>query len=143
MIVIYFNSFDSYFDFLSNFHPSPFTADSVSWPTVEHFYQAQKAAVSQEKWNIWRALTPAAAKRMGKKVTVRKDWERIKDEVMLRGVREKFKQNPELRERLQRTRGFSLVEYAPWGDTYWGVGKDYQGENRLGKILMRVREELK
>jgi hypothetical protein len=54
----------------------------------------------------------------------------------------KFEQNPDIAEMLMATEGFELVEYAPWGDTFWGVGKDHEGKNNLGKILMKIRGEL-
>ena len=67
----------------------------------------------------------------------------LKDGVMLTALREKFGQNADLAEMLLLTDGFELIEFAPWGDTYWGVDKNKVGRNMLGKLLMIVRDELK
>lgn len=144
METVYFNSKDAEeFRFLSNFYRSPFFIDFMLWDTVEHYYQASKAKNEADRLKIWRTKTPGEAKKLGKTVEIKDDWDDLKDGVMLEAVREKFRQNEGLREMLLATDGFELVEFAPWGDTYWGVDKDKQGKNRLGKILMHVREEFK
>lgn len=76
---------------------------------------------------------------MGRHVKLRKDWNAIKTDVMLSLVRGKF-QWPELQKKLLATGDAYLEEGNTWSDTCWGVC-DGRGENRLGKILMQVREE--
>lgn len=114
------------------------------WPTVEHFYQAQKFAGSDHEESIRRHETPVLAKRQAQEVghLCRHDWEKVKEEVMLTGLRAKFDQHPDLRERLLATNDRPLVEHTEY-DHYWGDGGDATGMNRLGKLLMCVRAELK
>ena len=87
---------------------------------------------------------PGKSKGMGRKVLLRPDWEQVKIGIMEEIVRAKFVQHPELARLLVGTCDKILVEGNRWGDTCWGVDtRTGQGENHLGKILMKVREELK
>ena len=135
------NRFDGKYFFLSNFSPSPFRVDYVLFPTMEHYFQANKADNQNDYLHIAYAPTPGEAKRLGRKIQLRSDWEEIKDEVMLTGLRKKFA-NPELRNLLLATGDEELIEGNYWGDTYWGVCNGV-GQNKLGKLLMQVREEIK
>lgn len=129
------------YEFLSNFWHSPFTYEGIVYPTNEHFFQAMKTLDWNERNWIASAETPGIAKRRGRACTLRSDWEKVKDEVMLTGLRIKFS-NPALRTQLIMTGDEELVEGNWWGDTCWGVCNGV-GENRLGKLLMQVREEIK
>lgn len=135
------------FRFLSNFYMSEFLdPEGNSWRSVEHYYQAWKSLDPNVRALIAGAPDCRTAKKLGndkRVLELTEDWPIRKDVVMLDAVRMKFGQSPELTEMLLATDGFDLVEYAPWGDTYWGVDKNYEGQNKLGKILMRVRQELK
>ncbi len=84
------------------------------------------------------------AARMGRsrKRPLRKDWEAVKDAIMYEAVLAKFTQHTDLRELLLATGDAKLVEHTE-NDAYWGDGGDGSGKNRLGRILMRVREELR
>ena len=135
------NRFDGKYFFLSNFSPSPFRVDYVLFPTMEHYFQANKADNQNDYLHIAYAPTPGEAKRLGRKIQLRPDWEKIKDEVMLTGLRKKFA-DPELRSLLLATGDEELIEGNYWGDTYWGVCNGV-GQNKLGKLLMQVREEIK
>lgn len=126
--------FDGPHRFLSNFWPG----DRSS---VEHAYQAAKTLVPAEQAAILAAPTPGAAKRLGRRVTLRPDWNAIRVDVMRRLVAEKFR-DPALAQRLRETGDAELVEGNYWGDTFWGVCRG-QGENWLGRILMEVRSTLK
>lgn len=135
------NRFDGKYFFLSNFSPSPFRVDYVLFPTMEHYFQANKADNQNDYLHIAYAPTPGEAKRLGRKIQLRSNWEEIKDEVMLTGLRKKFA-DPELRNLLLATGDEELIEGNYWGDTYWGVCNGV-GQNKLGKLLMQVREEIK
>lgn len=136
------NKFDGKFAFLSNFFPSPIIGeDGIVYPSVEHFFQAQKTHNLGQRLMIADAKTPSIAKKMGRRTKLRSDWEEVKDEIMLFAIRQKFK-DPKLASLLLATKNEELVEGNYWGDTYWGVDVDRGGENHLGKILMRVRAEL-
>lgn len=129
-------------DWLSNFHPSPITdLYGVVWPTVEHAYQAAKCDKAEDRIRIYKAGTPLLAKRLGRRVPYPTDWDAIKVGVMRDIVYAKFKQNPELAEKLRATGSATLIEDSPI-DSFWGCGADGDGRNELGKILMDVREAL-
>jgi len=134
---------DPVFRFLSNFYHSEFIDDDLHlrWPTVEHYYQAMKATNPIDRQTVWISKTPGAAKRAGRLITCRVDWEDVKEEVMLRALRMKFALGGNLAKRLIMTSGYSLVEKAPW-DEYWGTGKTGKGLNRLGFLLEQVRNEI-
>ena len=132
--------FDGEFAFLSNFYPSPITDGNLIFPTVEHYFQAAKTTNIEEYEKIAAADTPGQAKRLGRKVTLRPDWEEVKDQVMLDALRKKFSDD-KLRSMLLTTGEEYLIEGNTWGDKYWGVCGGI-GLNHLGKLLMQVRDEL-
>ena len=116
----------------------------ASWPSVEHYYQAQKFADPELQTTIRQAEKPPIAKSLGdkNKASIRADRESVKDEVMERAVRRKFELRAELRLLLLSTGDEELQEAAPT-DYYWGLGRDGNGQNKLGLILMRLRAELR
>ena len=130
--------------FLSNFWLEPKRANK----SVEHFYQAAKAAKPEEAAEILSGeTTPGQAKRLGQKVTLRADWDQIKDDVMEQNVRSKFNLDEDLAAKLLATGDEELIEGNTWDDKVWGAVLDeetgeWEGENRLGKLLMRIRGEL-
>ena len=120
--------------------------------SAEAAFQAQKLDCSNRKnisiKNKFQHYLAHQAKIEGKKVPLREDWEEVKDEIMYKVVLTKFSQHRNLREKLLSTGDAELIEGNCWRDRYWGVypenGEvDKDGLNKLGKILMRVREELK
>ena len=147
------NGFFDEFRFLSNFWYSEITVGDVEQPwrtaeggdtyaTVEHAYQALKLTSPEERKLVREATTPGRAKRTAYKMaTFREDWDDIKWHVMYHLVAIKFTYHTDLREMLLLTHPHELEETNHWGDVYWGVC-DGVGENQLGKILMKVREEL-
>lgn len=133
--------FKGEYAFLSNFYQAPFTLDGKTYPTVEHYFQAQKAIDSIDFKRILSTNSPGEAKAIGRKIKIRLDWNEIKDNIMFHGVYAKFDQNEDLKNKLISTSTQILKEGNNWGDTYWGVDlKTGIGENMLGKILMRCRE---
>ena len=128
----------------SNFSPHPIEIDGVEWPTVEHYYQAQKFAGTTQERLIQMASSPKEAKRLGGSRTwpLRPDWESVKDDVMRRAVRRKFETHEDARISLIFTGNAAIIEALPW-DYYWGEGRSGKGKNKLGQILMEVRDELR
>lgn len=128
----------------SNFSRHAFTLDGKSWPTSEHYFQAKKFDDESYSESIRRQTTPALAAKMGRnrRVHLRQDWESVKDHVMLDAVRAKFEQNAVIAQVLLGTHSAILVEHTS-ADSYWGDGGDGNGKNMLGKILMKVREQLR
>jgi hypothetical protein len=117
--------------------------DDICFPTVEHAFAAAKTHDVETKKRIASAPTPSAAKYAGRKVALREDWESVKTDVMLSLIRIKFTKHPNLGAMLLDTGDASLLEGNSWNDRVWGVDvRTGEGENRLGQILMQVRDEL-
>ena len=150
--MIEFNSKSATHSEFSNFYQATFEPgtwlfelDGHQWSTVEHYFQAQKFPTDptlQQK--IRHALTPTSAKRLGRTKTshFRSDWEHVKEDVMMRALRAKFTQNPDLQKLLLETGSEDLCEKNP-SDSYWGMGRSGNGQNRMGVLLMMLREELR
>lgn len=139
--------FDGEYAFLSNFHPSQIRINCITYPTIEHAFQAAKTMDFDIRNEIAAASTPGIAKRMGRKVALREDWEEVKDIIMKNLIHEKFK-DKELAKQLLATGDAELIEGTTWHDNYWGnctceKCKNIEGKNMLGKILMQEREYLK
>ena len=139
--------FSGKYEFLSNFWHSPFVYEGITYPTNEHFFQAMKTLNPNERMWIASAETPGVSKRRGRTCKLRYDWEDVKDEVMLIGLRLKFS-NPALRTQLLMTGDEELVEGNWWHDNTWGncscdACRPVIGQNRLGKLLMQVRQEIR
>jgi len=135
------DSFSGDFRWLSNFAEAPVVLDGVEYPTTEHAYQAAKTTDCAERDAILRCATPGRAKRMGQEITMRWDWDDVKEAVMLDLTRQKYTL-PEYRKWLLATGDREIVEGNTWGDTFWGVCNGV-GENKLGRILMQVRDEIR
>ena len=140
------NKFEGEYAFLSNFYPSSFIHDGIEYPTVEHFFQAAKTLDIQERKKIAAAETPGLAKRMGRNVQLRSDWEKVKVYYMELGLRLKFA-NKALAEKLIATGDEELVEGNWWCDQTWGSCNcpkhiRIPGRNLLGMLLMELRKEL-
>lgn len=137
-------SFTGEYRFLSNFYPAEVLAkwndDALMVPTVEHAFQAAKALNLKDFVAVCAAKTPGMAKKMGRKVVLRSAWDAVKLDVMMDLLRQKFSDKV-LKAMLLDTRDAELVEGNTWGDTFWGVSKG-EGQNHLGKLLMKLRQEL-
>lgn len=140
--VLQFYSVREAYGAFSNFAPYPIEVDGLRWPTAEHYFQAQKFAGTPHAEAIRQARSPMIAARMGRSRArpLRPDWEAVRDEIMLRAVRAKFAQHADLAALLRGTGAALIVEHAG-RDRYWGDGGDGSGANRLGQILMLVRDE--
>lgn len=133
-------SFAGEYRWLSNFEPAPVVFEGVEYPSTEHAYQAAKTTDAAEREAIRACETPGRAKRMGRKITIRRGWDGMKVAVMLDLTRQKYAL-PDYRELLLATGEREIVEGNTWGDTFWGVCRG-EGRNHLGRVLMRVRREL-
>ena len=138
--------FEGKYDFLSNFYEHPIQYNGIVYPTNEHFFQAMKSLKEEERKMIAAAPTPGKAKRLGRAVTLRSDWETIKYDIMLMGLRLKFC-DKDLREKLRATGDEYLIEGNWWHDNTWGDCscercKTIRGRNELGRLLMQVRNEI-
>ena len=132
-------SFRGEYAFLSNFYPCPVR---LGWNTFQNAEAAFQSCKSNDLTDTTQFvnMTGQQAKRVGRKVELRPDWEYIKDNVMECVVSCKFNQNKDLRDKLLATGNRELIEGNTWNDTYWGVCNG-KGQNKLGKILMKVRDD--
>ena len=140
----FYHKSDPYFEFTS-FHVSPIELDSKNWATTENYFQAQKyigtplygaiqeCGTAREAFTISRSPQGSRWRRC--------DWEEVKQDVMYVALYAKFTQHSDLKKRLLGTGDRPLVEHAE-RDRYWGDGGDGRGENHLGKLLMKLRNEL-
>lgn len=138
-------TFSGRYEFLSNFYVAPFTENDITYPTVEHYYQAAKTCDPKEYVAIACAPSPAKAKKLGKQCKMRENWEEIKMSVMEHALILKF-QNPNLQQELCATGDAILIEANVWHDNFWGVCtcakcQAKQGKNKLGFLLMKVRDK--
>ncbi|MDQ2886468.1 MAG: NADAR family protein [Chloroflexota bacterium] len=144
MTIYFYTTHEEPYGCFSNFSRHGIEVEGVWWPTTEHYFQAQKFAGTPYVAQVQKALTPKQAAEMGRnrKLPLRSDWEQVKDTVMFEAVLKKFETHKELRTLLLSTGEEEIVESAP-GDYYWGCGADGSGQNKLGAILMEVRNVLR
>lgn len=135
------DNFRGDFSFLSNFYESTIYVDGERYRSVEHAHQAYKTIDPWSRKLVREAKTASDAKKLGKSVPLRDDWDAVKIDLMRSFVRKKF-ENPFLRPLLVSTGDAELIESNTWNDTFWGVCKGV-GQNWLGRILMDVRDEIK
>lgn len=157
--ILYFGRDRAAFRFLSHFWPSPIELDNKSWPTVEHYYQAQKCHDLAYREAVRVAPAPAVAKRLAAQPSAprkissdswfkhhgmqpRPDWHEVKLDIMRRADWAKFIQHPQLAQLLLGTGDAELVEDSAT-EPFWGIGPDGEGANWAGKVLMEVRDKLR
>lgn len=133
------NEFNGENFFLSNFFIRDVTYHRFVFPSTENAYQAAKTPKSL--WHEFLEIKPNQSKHYGKVVALRPDWEEVKQQIMYEVVKIKFEW-PDLRLKLLITGEQELIEGNYWGDRYWGVCNGV-GQNNLGKILMRIRNEIR
>jgi N-glycosidase YbiA len=147
------DSFSGKYRFLSNFYPCEIHYKGIIYPSVEHFYVAMKVDNSQviddveytlEEFRtfISKVNNPGKAKKIGQKLLIRESWNTIRLKVMEYGIKQKFTTNENLKSKLLSTQNLELIEGNEWGDVFWGVSNS-KGENNLGKILMKIRNEIR
>lgn len=129
------------FRFLSNFYPVNITYETILYPSVEHAYQACKTDSLDIKILIAKIDKPELVKKISRYINLIDNWDNKKLSIMEELIRLKFN-NDNMKELLLMTNGLDLIEENNWGDTFWGICNG-KGENNLGKLLMKVRNELK
>jgi len=141
MIHSIITSFTGKYRFLSNFYPVDINYESITYPSVENAYQAAKTTDILQRIPF-QTMSAAQAKRAGKILDIRPDWDEVKKSIMFTLVYNKFKFHPKLGKMLLDTGNSMLVEGNTWGDTYWGICNG-KGFNHLGDILMKIRNHLR
>jgi len=133
-------SFQGEYRWLSNFSPCLVVLDGETYASTEHAYQAAKTLNLDQRKQIMRMAHASAAKRAGRYVAMRLDWDTVKISVMRNLLQQKFAQTP-YRELLLATGNHLIIEGNTWGDVFWGVCLGV-GENNLGKLIMEIRASL-
>lgn len=138
-------AFSGDLNFLCNFYPVTIHYEGINYPSSEAAFQAAKT-LDVSKRLEFSLMTPGQAKRAGRKLKLRDDWELVKLQVMEDILRIKFAKGTELYGRLKATLNIELVEINSWHDNFWGDCQcdscvEIPGENYLGKILMKIRSE--
>ena len=139
--ILFYGHKHAFYGWLSNFYASPIEVDGKVYATVEHYFQASKASNDFDHERVRNAEEPRDAKHLGRKVFIRKDWEEVKEEVMLNALYAKFRQHPKLAQWLDETGDIVLHENSPT-DPDWGWLKG-EGKDLLGKLLVQVRATLR
>lgn len=141
---IYFYRTNEEYGIFSNFHRYGFWDGDIRWRTVEHYFQAQKFLDTDIQQRIRNCFKASEAAELGRSRTLplRQDWESVKDDVMRYAVLQKFSQHEEAKALLLSTGQRILIEHT-CNDAYWADGGDGSGKNRLGEILMEVREQFR
>jgi ribA/ribD-fused uncharacterized protein len=144
MKIIKFYLTDAPYGEFSNFSAHPIELKGRVWPTSEHYFQAQKFAGTEHEEDLRLAKSPMIAARMGRsrERPLRADWEAVKEAIMIEALHAKFTQHHALRSLLLKTGDAVLIEHTK-NDNYWGDGGDGTGKNRLGQLLMELRERLR
>ncbi|WP_310481410.1 NADAR family protein [Chamaesiphon sp. VAR_48_metabat_403] len=129
MKIIKFYQTNEEYGCFSNFADYPIELKGKSWPTSEHYFQAQKFVGTKHEEEIIKINSPMMAAQLGRdrKKPLRRDWEKVKDSIM--------------RDAVLATGDAKIIEHTE-NDRYWGDGGDGKGQNKLGRILMSVRSEL-
>ncbi len=129
------------YSFLSNFYPCFVEFEGIRYPSVEHPFQAAKTFDNDQRFAFCIVSTASDAKKLGRKLKLRNDWEAVKEDVMYECLKSKFS-NENLKEMLLQTGDAYIEEGNNHGDRIWGTVNG-QGQNKLGKLLMKIREEIK
>lgn len=134
--------------FLSNFYLINLVHKSKRYRSSEHLYQSLKMKYSLDAETVRMAFSPNDAKKLGGQLTLRDDFLDIRNDIMYYVVKLKFFKHPTMRDKLLQTGDAYLEEGNHWHDNYWGVCSCKKCVNKpklnnLGKIIMRVRNELK
>lgn len=138
------NSFKGEYSWLSNMYPSPVKYQGVAYTCAESAYQSAKTLVPEEK-ALFLSVNGYQAKKLGRQITLRADWNEVRIEVMCAVVLSKFLSSPELYARLLATEDAHILEGNYWHDNFWGSCtctkcSSIVGQNYLGRILMTIRD---
>lgn len=141
--ILFYRKGDAYGEF-SNFSAYPIMVDGLLWPTVEHYFQANKFQDPIHIENIRNNPNPMVAAKIGRvrHDSFKQNWDLIRDDVMCKALYAKFTQHDSLKQLLLNTEGKELIEHTT-NDSYWADGIDGFGRNKLGCFLMDLRYKFK
>ena len=143
MAIMFYKEFGE-LGYLATYSNHSFVVDGILYKTSEHYYQSKKFLDEETINKVINANTPKEASTIGRDRNNKKreDWKNIKQDIMFDAVYYKFKQNPDKKKKLLETGNEEIVEETV-KENYWGCGPNHDGENNYGKILCKVREQLR
>lgn len=129
---------------LGSFSPHSIIIDGIAWPTIEHFFQANKFSQPFLRKSIELCESPIKAKQFAWSYDSekRKDWTSVRIPIMQRGLKAKFDQYPNLKKTLLATKNRDLIERSE-DDLFWGFSLEGEGANRMGNLLKYLRKNYK
>ena len=146
--VVFYNERYPFYELSNSYEDAPIVIDGEIWPSVVHYVEAQKVLdprdtpgeyVNENVMNVRMARSPAEAIRMVRyRMSIRSDWEEVKNGVMFKALVAKFTQHTHLYDLLMSTGNARIVQHTK--DRYWGDGEDGRGESKLGELLMELRD---
>lgn len=141
--VFFYSHEEANYGFLSNLYPSSFWIGSFKWPTVEHYFYAKMITSGDFIEKIKTCQVAGKVKEIvaNNGEIIRSNWEDIKENMMYDALHAKFSQNIKLTDLLSETKESEII-FNDKSDSYWGIGKNGDGENRLGLLLCKVREDI-
>ncbi len=133
-------------EILGCFSDHPFKLEDKEWPSVEHYFQANKFVDSNPEYSekVRQAKSSKQARGLGTRrfKKIRSDWAKVKRVIMTRAVYTKCKTHSDVAQVLLETKDSKIMEASQY-DYYWGCGRDRRAENTYGKVLMDVRKKLR
>lgn len=129
--------------YLASYSKYGFKYHGIYWPTLEHYYQAQKFSDEDIQRKILNASTPKEASQIGRNrnYKIKQNWDDIRNKIMYEGIYLKFKQNENIKMKLIKTDNTEIIE-GTTKESYWGCDIDGSGENNFGRLLMKARKQL-
>lgn len=127
--------------FLSNFYPCEVAFEGKVYKSSEHAYMASKTEDLNIREYIAAQSTPGQAKKIGRSIPLRDNWDEVRVHYMRTILKSKFS-DQFLYEKLLSTSPHELIEGNAWGDTFWGQCPIDNGKNMLGKLLMELRDDI-
>ena len=138
------DNFNGYFDFLNNDYNCDVYYDGLVYPSVSYAYQAARSTEQYIREKIVRADNLGEMYEIASKVDDPEDWGKLRIKVMEMLIRDKFKRNPDLREKLKATENRRLINSygdATTSNLFWGM-VDGEGQNQIGRILENIRNDI-
>ena len=131
-------------DPLASYSLHMFELDGLTWPSVEHYFNAMRYVDPVYVETIRQAAHPQDAARLGKSwwQKKRKDWDKVKVTVMTRATYIKCRTHPDIAQLLLASGDIEISEVSQY-DYFWGVGRDLRGKNAYGQMLMEIRDKLR
>lgn len=139
------DNFTGYFEFLHNNYLTPVLFDGMLFPSATHAFQASRSSDERTRKAILNAESLLVVLKIAKRIEEPENWKLRRLKIMEHIVRDKFRRSRELQEKLKATGNRDIVmtyDDENEANQYWGVVNN-KGQNQLGRIMMRIRSDLR